>query len=264
MPEWLLKPENYLPRTDQDSYLQKSILSILAVIAKIKAHGTWQEGRIKIHSAWKIVGTFLLVLLISLSSTYSFTLIALVYLLVAMSFLSGQKILQVLRISLVATLFAFFILLPSYLWGNYYSLWVIPGKVFASVSAVNLLAHSTRWHLLTASLKKFRVPDIFILVLDIAIKYIVTLGELSLNLLYALKLRSVGSNDQKMIAFSGVAGTLYMKSHEMAREMVDAMACRGFTGEYEVNTQWKLTWADLGFLLILASLVGLFVWLEIA
>ena len=51
----------------------------------------------------------------------------------------------------------------------------------------------------------------FIFVFDITIKYIVIFGEFSLNMLYALKLRSVGKSKNKSTSLSGIIGTTVYK-----------------------------------------------------
>jgi cobalt/nickel transport system permease protein len=58
------------------------------------------------------------------------------------------------------------------------------------------------------------------------------LGEYAMNLLSALKLRSVGKNKAKQRSLSGIAGTLFLRSGHMARTLHQAMECRGFTGSY--------------------------------
>ena len=49
------------------------------------------------------------------------------------------------------------------------------------------------------------------------------LGEFTLEMLYALKLRSVGKNRNKYGSLGGIAGTLFVKSREMSEEMSGAM-----------------------------------------
>lgn len=117
-------------------------------------------------------------------------------------------------------------------------------KVLVSVASVSILTCTTQWNELIITLKIFRIPDIFILVLDITIKYIIILGEFSLNMVYALKLRSVGKNNNKSTALSGVVGTMFIKSKEMAEEMYGAMESRGFTGTYKVYTKFKFKLFD--------------------
>jgi cobalt/nickel transport system permease protein len=117
---------------------------------------------------------------------------------------------------------------------------MIPAKVFACVLAVNILSASTRWDHIIGALKRFRFPDLFIFVFDITIKYIVMLGEFALQMLYALKLRSVGKNRSKYGSIGGVGGTLFIKSRDMSEDMYYAMECRGFTGEYRADGQIPL------------------------
>jgi len=89
------------------------------------------------------------------------------------------------------------------------------------------------------SLKMFFVPDIFIFAIDITIKYITILGELALNMLYALRLRSVGRSRDKHTPLAGIAGTMFIKSKEMSEELYNAMECRGFSGEYKFPGKFK-------------------------
>jgi cobalt/nickel transport system permease protein len=262
MPEWLLKDENYTPQTDKDTFINKSILSLLNIISKIKTQGG-QKDKFYVSAVFKVLFTFMLVILISVSKNFSFIMIAGVYLLVLLSLMEAQEIITVLKISLVFTLFSFVILLPAAFWGNQYSAVMITSKVFETIVAVNILSHSTRWTSITSALKRFFVPDIFIFVLDITIKYILMLGDFTLNMLYSLKLRSVGKNRNKYTSLSGIAGTMFIKSKEMAEEMYCAMECRGFTGEYRIYSRFRITLADFIYIIINAGILSVFIYLHV-
>ncbi|WP_368293647.1 energy-coupling factor transporter transmembrane protein EcfT [Dehalobacter sp. TBBPA1] len=262
MPEWLLRGEPYTPQTDKDTFINKSILSLFEVISRIRTQNEAQADRLYVNAVLKVVFALLLVVLLSLSRNLTFVVVVGVYLLVILSLMRGEEIIRILKISLAMALFSFILLLPAVFWGNTYSAVMITSKVFATVTAVNILSHSSRWSSLTSAIKVFHVPDIFIFVLDITIKYIVMLGELSLSMLYALKLRSVGKNKSKYTSLSGIAGTMFIKSKEMAEEMYSAMECRGFTGEYRVYHQWKFSWADGIFILINAGIIFAFLYLK--
>lgn len=261
MPEWLLKEEQYEPLPDRDSFLDKSILSLLGILSRIRAQSGIRTGKHAVHAAFKVACTFLLIVLLSLSKNLFFILTVNVALLAAISLLSADKILRILKAGFVAALFTLVILLPSAFWGNRYGIVMIPLKVFAAVSAVNILSRTTEWRDVTGALKSFFLPDIFIFVLDITIRYIFMLGEFSLPLLYALKLRSVGKNNRKYASLSGVAGTMFIKSKEMAEEMNAAMECRGFTGDYRKSSRIRVNWADAGYLLIHMLFLLLFLYL---
>ena len=197
MPDWLFKDEEYTPPSDKDVFINKSILSILSVLSRIRTQSGYKTDTFRVHAAFKVAFTFLLVVLLSLSTNFTFIFIIDVYLLVILSFMDGKEILKVLGTSLLMAMFTFIILIPALLWGNTYTTIMMTSKVFSTVMAVNIVSHSTRWNAITGAFKRFFVPDVFILVLDITIKYIVMLGDFSLNMLYALKLRSVGRNKSK-------------------------------------------------------------------
>ena len=78
--------------------------------------------------------------------------------------------------------------------------------------------------------EKEKLNNVF--TLDITLKYIVILGNICVDMLNAVRLRSVGRNKDKKSALSGVMGVTFLKSREMADEMYQAMVCRGFDGEY--------------------------------
>lgn len=262
LPEWLLTKENYIPRKDRDAFIDKTILSLLALLARIRTQASYKSDKFFISPLLKLAFSIMLILLISLARNYTFVIIANVYLLLGLSLLNGKEIISILRICLVVALFTFIILLPTLFYGSAYSCIMITSKVFATVMTVNILSHITRWNSITNALKMFLIPDIFILVLDITIKYIVMLGDFTLNMLYALKLRSVGTNRTKNSLLGGIAGTVFIKSKEMAEDMYAAMECRGFTGEYHITQKYRLNWADILSIAINICIVFIFFYLE--
>ena len=258
IPDWLLKKEDYTPQADKDTFVNKSILSLFRVISKIKMQEFRKKPRHSVNVTLKISFTFLLILLLSLAKSFSFVLAANVYLLLILSFLDGKTIIRIVRPSVVMAFFTFLVMAPSLFFGYSYSAVMITVKVFASITAVSILTHTSKWSDINGGLKVFPVPDIFILVLDITMKYIVMLGDFTLNMLYALKLRSVGKNRNKYSSLSGIAGTMFIKSKEMAEDMYDAMECRGFTGEYRVYGRFKLSAPDLAYIILNAGIFLLF------
>lgn len=262
MPEWLLKDENYIPQSDKDTFVNKSILSLLMVISKIKTQDSGKPEKYKVSASVKVVFTLMLLILLSISRSFLFVIIINVYLLLFLSGMEADKIVKILRISFIMAFFTFVIMLPAIFWGNSFSCIMITTKAFASITAVGILSHSTRWSHITSALKRFYVPDIFIFVLDITIKYIVMLGDFTLNMLYALKLRSVGKNKNKYASLSGIAGTMFIISKEMSEDMYYAMECRGFTGEYHVYNKFKFTVTDAAYALINVGIIFIFLYFE--
>lgn len=253
MPEWLLKKDNYVPPKDKDAFIDKSIISILGVLTRFIRQAEYKTEKFQINALIKLISTLILVIFVSLTKSFTFVLITNVFMLVLINFFNINLIKCILRVSLSVVIFSFVIFLPAVFLGYGNNILMIILKILVSVIAVNVLAFTTKWNELTNALKIFRVPDMFIFVLDITIKYILILGEFSLNMIYALKLRSIGKNSNKSTALSGIVGTMFIKSKEMSEEMYGAMECRGFTGEYKVCKKFKLRLPDyicIGFNLI--------------
>lgn len=244
MPEWLLKKDDYIPLKDKNAFIDKSILSILEMLTRFRMQTEYKARKFAINALMKLITTLIIITFLSLTKNFIFVLIVNVVLLVIINFLTTDEIKYVIKMGFLITIFTFIILLPSVFMGYGNNSLMIILKVFASVSFVNILACTTQWNELIAALKVFHVPDIFIFVLDITIKYIIVLGEFALNMVYSLKLRSVGRSKSKSTSLGGIIGTMFLKSKEMADEMYGAMECRGFTGEYKIYKKFKFKLAD--------------------
>lgn len=262
MPEWLLKSENYAPVSDKDTFINKSIMSFLKLLSRIRAQGSASGDKLFVSPVFKLAFTLLFIVLLSISQSFTYLYIMVTYIMLALCVMPGEDIIKILRGSLIATLLTFLILLPSAIGGNTYSITMITIKVFTTITAINILSHSTRWDRIIGALKRFHFPDLFIFVFDITIKYIYMLGEFTLEMLYSLKLRSVGKNKNKYASLGGVAGTLFIKSRVMSEEMYSAMECRGFTGEYRSYDKFTFTTADLVYVLINAGIVYTFIFFQ--
>lgn len=253
MPEWLLKKDNYVPPKDKDAFIDKSIISILGVLTRFIKQAEYKTSGFQINALIKLISTLVLIIFVSLTKSFTFVLIANVFMLVLINFFSINVIKYILKVSLSVAIFTFIIFLPAFFWGYGNNALMIALKIFVSAASVNILALTTRWNELTSALKMFRVPDMFVFVLDITIKYILILGEFSLNMVYALRLRSIGKSKNKSTALSGIVGTMFIKSKEMSEEMYSAMECRGFTGEYKAYKKLKLRLPD--YICVICNLV---------
>ncbi len=262
MPEWLLLKDEYIPLKDKDAFINKSILSLLKVLSKFRKQTEYRRNIIGVNSLLKFISTMILIIFLSLSQSAAFVYLTIVCLLVVINFLSTEEIKSILKVSLVVTVFTFIILLPSVFMGYGNNTVMITLKVLASVTAVNILAATTQWNDLIGNLKIFHIPDMFIFVLDTTIKYILVLGDFSLNMIYALKIRSVGKSTNKNSSLSGIVGTMFLKSKEMSEEMYGAMECRGFTGEYRVYKKIKFKVADYVCILMNIMFISIYFYLR--
>ena len=261
LPSWMCESEAYEPNIDKDGFITKSAQAILGVLAKLK----WNAGKDRRFSAspsLKLCYTFLFILLTACSKNYLFSLIMVAGTILALASYPASAMKQILSGTIGAVLFSIFILLPAVFMGNPQILLTIGTKVFLSVTLIGMLSAGTAWNKLTASLRAFHIPDIFIFTLDITLKYIAVLGEICMEILTSLRLRSIGQNKKKAKAFSGILGISFLKSREMADEMYAAMCCRGFVGEYKTGRKYAFRKQDICYIFSMIAVVGLFVYLE--
>ena len=261
LPSWMNKTEQYNPDIDKDGFITKSTQTVLGVLAKLKWN-TGKDGHYSASPSLKLCYTFLFILLTACSKNYLFSLIMSAGAVLALATYPAALIKQILSGTAGAMLLSVLILLPAVFMGNPQILLTIVTKVFISVTLIGILSAGTSWNKLTASLRAFHIPDLFIFTLDITLKYIAVLGEICMEILISLRLRSVGKNKKKATAFSGILGISFLKSREMADEMYAAMCCRGFVGEYKGPQKHNFRKQDILYILLMTGVVGIFIYLE--
>lgn len=126
------------------------------------------------------------------------------------------------------------------------------GRVAASLSLALLLPLTTRWNELLRAFSAFRVPPTFILVLEMAYRYIALLVRTVVEMHEARRSRTVRylptGEEQRWVASR--IGYLFGKSYRMSREVHDAMLARGFSGEVAALVPRKAGRKDMVFLLM--------------
>jgi cobalt/nickel transport system permease protein len=95
--------------------------------------------------------------------------------------------------------------------------------------------------------------------MDITIRYIYILSDEALDMLYALKARTIGKSFKKYSSLSSILGSLFIKSKELGDETYAAMECRGFTGEYRTKVDMKLKGVDYVYILMNVVWIILFI-----
>ncbi len=259
MTDWLMKKDEFGLQRDSDAFIDKSILNVLGMLSGIRWAGKPENGIIyRLNATIKFIFTFMFIIFLSLSFSIQFVLLSDAYILLALGMLELEDIKRTAFVILTSGLFSALILLPSAIAGNFSNCAILFLKITGSLTAVNILANSTKWSHITHSMKVIKLPDVFILVFDITIKYIFILGEFSINMLYALRLRSVGKNDKKHQSLSNLMGGLFLKSKEMAELTYYAMECRGFNGSYLPPWKFRLKTGDFIFIGLDCLLISTF------
>jgi cobalt ECF transporter T component CbiQ len=119
-------------------------------------------------------------------------------------------------------------------------------RVGVSVSLAVLLVMTTPWADLLKSLQSLRVPQLFILVLAMAYRYIFLFLHLANGMFEARKSRIVahtsGSEQRRWITAS--MGGLLNRSVKMSNDVYAAMVARGFSGSIRTFADYRMTRAD--------------------
>ena len=262
IPEWLLEKDSYMPKEEKNSYIEKSVFSLVKTISMIKQNKSNDKLIYSINPTLKVISTILNVIFISLSRSFIYISIFDIYALGNLFLMDKKPRKRILIRSLIFPFITLIALIPSMLYGNVYNSLLLCQKIITTILIVNLLSHNTKWSEISKSLKLLFIPDMFIWIMDITIKYIVLLGEYSINLLYALKLRSIGTTSNKYNSLTGIMGNLFIKSYKMSEEMFHAMECRCFVGEYTAKVNLTFKKIDYIYILINILLISLFIYLN--
>jgi cobalt/nickel transport system permease protein len=132
----------------------------------------------------------------------------------------------------------------------------------AAVSLVVLLATTTPWTDLLASLQSLKFPKAFVMVLGMTYRYVSVLANIAREMHYALKSRTIkpGAQGQFGRWLGATAGVLLKRSFTMSERVNLAMISRGYDGRVRSMARFRsrpFDWAFLGFLLALGVLLFL-------
>ena len=210
----------------------------------------------------KLLVTFAAILLTSLSRNYLFVLIMLALVLLRVCLLPRNTLPRVASGALTAALLSFVIMLPAIIVRQPQSALWLGTKAFVSTSLALVVALTTPHAQLTRALRTFGLPSIVIMTIDLTLRSIVSLGRTAEEALTALTMRSVGKNRDKQASLGGVGGIVLIKASVCAQDTLDAMRCRGFTGEYHGATRHRMRAVDAAWIFALALLCALFLHLQ--
>ena len=262
MPEWMKDKENYIPPSSGSTgFADRSTLTILRVLSGFRLGSAGSKLLIRLpkcSSPVKFLLCLVLIILVSAARNMLFCYILLAVVIAVLCILPSERLASVLAPAAAAAVFSAVILIPAIFMGSPRSMLTISTKVFLSVSMVGIMAATTGWNEITAALRAYRVPNIFIFTLDMTLKYIAICAGLCLDLLDALRLRSVGRPARGGDALGGILGTTFLRSRRMSEETAMAMECRGFDGDYPSPGRGALRKTDIIYLMLTAAAAALF------
>jgi cobalt/nickel transport system permease protein len=126
-------------------------------------------------------------------------------------------------------------------------------RTYLCVMAVFILIATTPFSSMTRELRRMRVPQIFVTLIEMIYRYIGVLIEEAGNMNIAYKLRSVNTKGIAMKDMGPFAGQLALRSFDRGERVYAAMVCRGFGGEYHEHSPVRMKAGDICITLLLCA-----------
>ena len=126
-------------------------------------------------------------------------------------------------------------------------------RTYLCVMAVFILIAPTPFSSLTRELRRLRVPQIFITLIEMIYRYIGVLIDEAASMTTAYKLRSVASKGIAMKDMGPFVGQLALRSFDRGERVYSAMACRCFGGELPERAPLKMNGSDILVTLLLCA-----------
>lgn len=261
IPDWLSTEQQYTPIHDKNSFQEKTSKQVLKLLARIKQH-TVKSSKTEVSAGLAIILLLFTVVLTVSARNLSFVILLLAVMIVILAFFKSNDIRSILTQTAVGVGFAILFTLPAVVFGNTKTMQIIVIKTAVTVMAVAMLNHTIRWNRISASFARIHIADTFLFVLDMMMKYLVLLGRVCSQLLEALKLRSIGKNNNKGKATGGVLGVTYLKADNMVQQTYQAMQCRGYDGKYHYYSKHKLNWLDILIVILMVLELILYIFIN--
>ena len=244
-----------------------------------------ETGQPRILPVLRLTVAFSCILLCALSGNAVFVIGVLAVELMRLALLPEDGMRHVLKLLVLPVLFTILMLLPSAFMGHPRTMLTVGMKVLESVLVLAVMNEDLSWKDITEAFHSLHAPQIFVLTLDMTVRYLVILGRYANEIMEAVWLRSAsggtggsGAADENSrtapadtggayrrkrdARVGGVLGTTFLKSQKMAAETAEAMECRGFTGEYRSFSKHRTGVADMLYALLIPLLVLLFLYTE--
>ncbi|NTU43485.1 MAG: cobalt ECF transporter T component CbiQ [Nitrospirales bacterium] len=136
-------------------------------------------------------------------------------------------------------------------------------RVFNSATLSLMILYTTPFTSIATALRVLRVPDLFIMVITLAYKYIFLFARTVEEMHLAKKSRLAGeiSSGEARIWMTGMMGLLFRRTQQRFEEVYKAMMARGFAGTYHISAKKGLTGLDWSFCCLFSVMTILFLWL---
>ncbi|MCH9276597.1 energy-coupling factor transporter transmembrane protein EcfT [Bifidobacterium amazonense] len=266
LPAWLCETEHYRPLADRSSFIEHNLEHLGDVLAQIGdalpvSHSPLDRALAAVSPSLRIVGVLAVIVCVNLTRNMLFSYVMLAVALVALAVRPARLIAAILKPTLAVCAISLIVALPSVFVGQTSAPVRLVVRAFVAVSLVIALARTVPWNRLIGGLRGLGVPDSLVYVCDVTIQFIDILGRSMMQLLDALRLRSVGRDTRKLKSAGRLMGVLFLRANTQARHMAEAMVCRGFDGRYHVRRERWLTWPNAAYALGVTAMIAMAVYL---
>lgn len=206
----------------------------------------------------RIVVALAEILLCALSVNALFVVTVIALELLRTTSLKPAQVAKVAVTVLSATAFTMLLMLPAVFLGSPHSMLTVGLRVFESVLVIANMNALMDWREITGALRSVRAPEVFVLYLDMTVRFLAILSRYSGMILEAVRLRTVSRLNWKDAPTGGTLGTTFLKSRKISERTAEAMACRCFDGAYPAFEKRKFGWPDACYLLLIPALAAYF------
>ncbi|MBZ4664105.1 MAG: cobalt permease [Caloramator sp.] len=257
--DWLKEKDEFEFEIKNESFIEKTLSSLLSLISKIRRFDNRDRGIYKIHEAFKLYFTLINIILLSLSFNKFYIMLNAAYVILLIIFLDDKDVLRILNMLLLVFIFSSLIIGPSLFLGNKNALLVIV-KITISVALTMIMSITSNWHNIISAFRLIKVPNIVLFIFDSAIRFIYLLSERAYAILCSLKIRSVGQIKKPYSTLSQIMYNLFVTSIDMSFKMDEALECRCFSGEFKYSIYKKIGKFEFLYSIInLIIIVGFFI-----
>ena len=261
----MLKPEDYDPQADKSSFIEHNLGHFGGVLEQVGSSLPIDASPVDrvlctVNPGLRLIGVLAMIVCVNVTRNMLFSYIMLAVVLVMMAARPAWLIGRLLSPVLAVCVLSLVVAVPSLLIGQYSAPVRLVVRAFVAVSLVVALARTVPWNRLIAGLHAVGCPDSVIYICDVTIQFIDILGRSMMELLDALKLRSVGRDRTKLTSAGRLMGALFLRANTQARQMAESMVCRGFDGTYHIRHERVLTWRNAVYVVCIAAMVALAVY----
>nr|WP_236023756.1 energy-coupling factor transporter transmembrane component T [Bifidobacterium miconis] len=262
MPDWLRTSERYDPPADRSSFIERNLAHIGDVLAQVGAALPLDRSPLDrvlaaVSPSLRLAGVLAAIVCVNVTRNMLFSYVMLAVALALLAARPARLIAAILAPTLAVCLLSLVVALPAVFVGQTDAPVRLVVRAFVAVSLVIALARTVPWNRLIGGLRGLGVPDSVVYVCDVTIQFIDVLGRSMMQLLDALRLRSVGRDARKLKSAGRLLGALFLRANAQARSMAEAMTCRGFDGRYRVRRERWLTWPNAAYALGVAAVIAL-------